>query len=160
MKGLCAAFSAALLGASLLVATAHAQETRGIITGRVTDSSDAVLPGALVTLAPAGGSAVTDPKGEYKLVGVPAGNYTINVNYVGFSVFQKDVKVPAGQAIRIDAILEVSGQSDSILVTAPRSRGEAEQINRERAADNIVSSRSTARSTEYAILVRMASCIL
>ena len=37
-----------------------------------------------------------------------------------------------------DAILEVSGQSDSVLVTAPRPRGEAEQINRERTADNIV----------------------
>jgi len=66
MKGLCASFSAALLGASLLVATAHAQEARGIIIGRVTDSSDAVLPGALVTLAAGGGSTVTHPKGEYK----------------------------------------------------------------------------------------------
>jgi outer membrane receptor protein involved in Fe transport len=138
MKGLYAVFSAALLAVSVLAGTVHAQEGKGIINGQVTDSSGAVLPGALVTLTPGVGSAVSDPRGEYKLLGVPAGDYTLNVNYVGFSMFQKAVKVPAGQAIRIDAILEVSGQSDSVLVTAPRSRGEAEQINRERAADNIV----------------------
>ncbi len=138
MKSICTAFSAALLCASIVGGILHAQESQGIITGRVTDSSDAVLQGALVSLAPKEGSTVTDRKGEYKLVGVPAGDYTVTVNYVGFSVFQKSVKVAPGQAIRIDAMLEVSGQSDRILVTAPRSRGEAEQINRERAADNIV----------------------
>jgi TonB-dependent receptor len=40
--------------------------------------------------------------------------------------------------VRVDPRLDVAGQSESILVTAERPRGEAGQINRERTADNIV----------------------
>ena len=40
--------------------------------------------------------------------------------------------------MRVDTKLEVAGQSESILVTAERPRGEVGQINRERTADNIV----------------------
>src|SRR5262249_37327808 len=44
----------------------------------------------------------------------------------------------AGEPTRVDLKLDVAGQSESILVTAERPRGEAGQINRERTADNIV----------------------
>src|SRR5262249_18234617 len=57
---------------------------------------------------------------------------------VGFSVFKKQANVASGQNVRVDAVLQVAVQSEQILVTAERPRGEAEQINRERTADNIV----------------------
>ena len=56
-------------------AALQAQTGRGSIAGRVTDSSNAVLPGATVTVAPGGAHTVTDASGEYAVLGVAPGEY-------------------------------------------------------------------------------------
>jgi TonB-dependent receptor len=117
---------------------ALAQSRSGSIQGRVTDSSHAVLPGALVTITPGGARAVTDASGDFAVMGLAPGEYTVTVNFVGFMEFSRTVTVTTGPAARIDSQLDVAGQSESILVSAARPRGEAEQINRARTADNIV----------------------
>jgi TonB-dependent receptor len=138
MKVSRAGLSAAILCLVLSAPIVLAEGATGSIKGRVMDSTGGVLPGAVVTLAPKGGNAVTDNQGEFTISGLEAGNYTVNVNYVGFSPFTKEVTLAAGQPARLDAKLDVAGQSSQILVTAARPRGEAEQINRQRTADNIV----------------------
>jgi len=63
----------------LFVASAHAAIT-GVISGTVTDSTGAVIPGATVTLTPQSGKALTavsGSDGNYAIRGVPAGNYSI-----------------------------------------------------------------------------------
>jgi TonB-dependent receptor len=119
-------------------ALAQTETGRGTIQGRVADSSNAVLQGARVTLTPGGAHAVTDAEGEYVIFGLVPGTYTMTVNFVGFRETSQTVTVVAGRPLRVDAKLDVAGQSESILVTADRPRGEAEQINRARTADNIV----------------------
>ena len=128
---------AVILGA-ILSAPVLADGVSGTIKGHVTDSAGGVLQGAMVMLVPKGGNAVTDKQGDYTIVGLTAGDYTVNVSYVGFSPFTKEVTVAAGQLQRVDATLAVAAQSEQILVRADRPRGEAAQINRERTADNIV----------------------
>src|SRR4029077_4105104 len=59
-------------------------------------------------------------------------------NYLGFTPFASTVNVTAGRTATLDAILEVAIKSEQVLVTAVRPRGEAEQINRQRTAENIV----------------------
>jgi TonB-dependent receptor len=119
-------------------APAFAQAARGTIQGHVTDSSNAVLQGASVTVTPGSAHAVTDVEGDYVIAGVAPGDYTITVSFVGFRETTRTVTVAAGQPVRADVRLDVGGQSESILVSAERPRGEAGQINRERTADNIV----------------------
>jgi TonB-dependent receptor len=130
----------ALGAVSLVVAPsiAAAQVGNGSIRGHITDSAGAVLQGAIVTLLPSGANTATDKQGDYVLVGLPAGHYTVNVSYVGFTAATKAIDVTSGTTLQVDLSLEVAGQSEQILVTADRARGEAEQINRERTADNIV----------------------
>ena len=118
--------------------TARAQNVTAVIRGRVTDPAGGVLQGAIVTLAPNGGNAVTDKQGTYSIIGLPPGSYAVQVHYVGFDAFTKTVDVAAGAAIQVDASLSVAGHSEEILVSSARPRGEAEDINRQRTADNIV----------------------
>jgi TonB-dependent receptor len=118
--------------------TASAQMSKGAIQGRASDSTGAVLQGASVIVTPGGAHAVTDAEGAYVIGGLAAGDYEVRVTFVGFKDFSTTVHVVAGQPTRIDPKLDVAGQSESILVTAERLRGEAGQINRERTADNIV----------------------
>jgi TonB-dependent receptor len=135
-------FIAVLCAIAILLVPAAArvlaQGSRASIYGRVTDSSNAVLQGATVTATPGGAHTVTSADGEFSIAGLAPGNYTVTVDFVGFLPFTRTVTVAEGQSARVDPRLDVAGQSEMILVTAARPHGEAEQINRERTADNIV----------------------
>ncbi|HEY2435064.1 MAG TPA: TonB-dependent receptor [Vicinamibacterales bacterium] len=127
-----------LLCLLIVPATARAQSGSASIRGRVTDTAGGVLQGAIVTLTPTAASAVTDTQGAYSIAGLPPGSYTVEVNYVGFTVFTKIVAVAVGAATQVDATLAVAGHNEEILVSSERPRGEALQINRQRTADNVV----------------------
>ena len=69
--------------------TAHAQVQTGSITGTVTDTSNAVLPGVTVTLTGErliGGDAVqvTDASGTYRFDRLSPGSYTVKFELQGF----------------------------------------------------------------------------
>ena len=115
-----------------------AQTTRGSIAGHVTDALGGVLQGATVVLTPKVGKAATDSHGDYTIVDLPPGDYTVSVKYVGFSDYTTKITVESGKAVHVDVKLDVAAQSSEILVTDERPKGEAEQINRQRTADNIV----------------------
>src|SRR5215831_17073137 len=90
-------FSALFLLIGLLLGTATAQVDRGSIAGTVKDSTNAVLPGALVELQQKGPSAVSDGQGKFLLTNLQPGSYTLTVSYVGFAPLQVTVTVAAGQ---------------------------------------------------------------
>jgi TonB-dependent receptor len=76
--------------------------------------------------------------GQFLIKDLDPGSYTVSVSYVGFATFSQTVNVVAGQTANLDAKLAVSSQNLQVLVTAERPAAEAEAINRERAADNII----------------------
>ena len=115
-----------------------AQERRVSMTGRVTDASQGVLPGARVELQPGENSAVSDGHGEFTLTNIVPGKYTLTVSYVGFEPYSKDVNVTGEGAQHLDVILQVATQSEMVTVRGERERGEVEAINIERTADNII----------------------
>src|SRR5215470_16277434 len=95
-----------------------AQVVKGSIQGRVTDSTGAVLQGASVIVTPGGARAATTTEGDFAIPGLMTGT--------------------AGETMRVNVKLDVAGKTEEILVAAERARGEAEQVNRERTADNII----------------------
>jgi outer membrane receptor protein involved in Fe transport len=128
----------AILASLLLNVSTPAQSEKGAISGKVTDSQGAVLQGAEIVLEPVGAHAVSDEQGRFFINNVPVGHYTVNVTYVGFAALVKEVDVSTGQPFAVDAKMELSSVNTQVLVTAERAAGEAEAINRERSADNIV----------------------
>ncbi len=108
----------ALVGSSAL----RAQVT-GAITGRVTDSSGAIVSGAKVTATNIGNnfmqSAVSDGSGEYHLPALAPGTYSVSIVATGFQTFTTtaiDVKV--NDQLRIDASLTVGGVEQNVSVQA------------------------------------------
>src|SRR4030095_10107441 len=76
----------------LLPSAAHAQAA---ITGVVTDSSGAVLPGASVeaaspVLIERVRSVVTDATGRYRIVDLRPGTYTVTVTLTGFTTVKRE----------------------------------------------------------------------
>jgi len=119
-------------------AAAFSQSGRATVSGRITDSAGGVLQGARVQLEPGPILATTDAQGEFTLTGMVPGTYTISVSYVGLESFSGSIEAKAGVVVRADEVLKVGGVSQEIVVTAERAAGEAEAVNRERSADNIV----------------------
>jgi TonB-dependent receptor len=115
-----------------------AQVRKGTITGNITDNSGGVLKGAQISLEPSSVNVVSDVQGQFFVNDLDPGSYTLTISYVGFAPFTKTVDVAAGQSVSVDAKLQLQGQNLSILVTAPRLSAEAEAVNIERTADNIV----------------------
>ena len=127
-----------LLGVALFPELLCAQNDKGSVAGHVTDSSGGSLQGAEIELQPTGRIVASNQQGTYFLNNLSPGTYTITVTYVGFSLFTKVVNVVAGHVATVDVKMEVNSQRDSIVVTAERVSGEAEAINREKTADNIL----------------------
>jgi TonB-dependent receptor len=121
----------------LLQPTSANAQGAGKISGVVTDTSGAILPGARVEVQN-GPSAVSDSQGQFAIANLAPGSYTLVVSYVGFVPFQTSVTVAAGQTAHVSAILNVASESQSVIVTAERAHGEAESINEEKVADNIL----------------------
>src|SRR5215470_13633848 len=91
------------------------QERKGTITGRVTDSSHDVLPGARVELQPKGHTVATDNQGQFTMSDVPPGGYKITVSYVGFAPFETAVRVTAGEVARVEVVLAVRTVTEEMI---------------------------------------------
>ena len=105
------------------VQQAQAQEFRGRINGVVTDESGAVLPGVTVTAtSPAliqPQVAATGEDGNYRLIALPPGLYTISFEMSGFqSVKQENVRVVIGQTLSVDIKLAVATLQEALTVKA------------------------------------------
>jgi hypothetical protein len=117
--------SAAAAGLAVLLATtpalAQGRQT-AVLTGTVTSSDAATVPGATVTITSTAlqgvQTAVTDDNGVYVLRGVPPGRYTVSVELSGLSTFTRELDVPLGQTVTVDAVLQIAGLSEAVTVAA------------------------------------------
>jgi hypothetical protein len=117
---------------------AHAQ-TFGTVAGTVSDETGGRLPGASITLTPAGSTAflgtVTDGTGSYRLENVPAGPAELIFRLINFSTVRRDIVVVAGQTLTANASMLVATSAD-IVITAPRTFRNLAEI--ENPAENLV----------------------
>lgn len=92
------------------------------LTGRVTDSSGAVVPGASVkAINTATGVAymgATGPSGIYKILYIPVGTYSITVTAKGFkTVTHSHIIVTNNQTVRSNYVLQVGAIATKVTVT-------------------------------------------
>ncbi|HUJ14679.1 MAG TPA: TonB-dependent receptor [Thermoanaerobaculia bacterium] len=96
----------------------------GTISGRVIDSTNAVLPGVTVEATPVHGGAaviaVTGADGTYVL-GVPSGTYDVEFHLINFATtVRRGVEAGAGQKAAADATLFLSASAE-VVVTAKQT---------------------------------------
>ncbi|MBK5290140.1 MAG: TonB-dependent receptor [Acidobacteriia bacterium] len=122
MKNACS-IGLLLLFAGAGAPTADAQVLYGSIVGNVTDSSQAVIAAATVTIANAETNltrkTVTSDTGAYNFTNTPSGTYSLTVTKEGFTTFtQSHVVVTINTISRVDAHLNVGAVSESVTVSA------------------------------------------
>ena len=114
-----------LVVAAVLVAASatFAQETRGKITGRVTDTSKAVIPGATVTVTDMArgttATAVTNEQGLYLVNYLLPGTYKVEIELQGFKKHvQQNVQLQISETRDLNVVLEVGAMEESVSVVA------------------------------------------
>ncbi len=119
---------AGLLGVVVLLALpAGAQVPTGTVTGKVVDAQGGAVPGVLVTAesdaAQGSRTAQSDVNGSFKLGFLPAGLYQFSYTLDGFANATQEVRVNAGQSLRVDDVhLELATVSEEIVVTGSLER--------------------------------------
>jgi hypothetical protein len=102
---------------------AHAQTIRPSVTGVVTDSSGAVLPGVTVeVMSPAliekVRSTVTDASGSFRIIELEAGTYTVTFTLPGFSPVKREgLELSGSLMATVNTELRVGGVEETITVT-------------------------------------------
>jgi hypothetical protein len=100
--------------------SAWAQVTTGNITGTISDSTGAVLPGVAVTAVCSATnltrSTVTDAQGGYSLPELPVCLYVVRSELQGFKATARDVQVAVNNVATVDFKLEVGAQSETVNV--------------------------------------------
>ncbi|MGC1436803.1 MAG: TonB-dependent receptor [Terriglobales bacterium] len=103
----------------------------GSISGLVTDSTGAVIPGATVvatdTQTGVKTTVTTDAKGFYSLPALPVGTYDLQVSQIGFKTYtETGLVINANSALRVDATLSVGTINEKIEVRTDAVHVEAE----------------------------------
>jgi hypothetical protein len=108
-----------LVGGVLL----QAQSDRGIIGGRITDSSGATIPGANVvavhTATNVEYATTSADTGDFTIPALPAGSYRLRVTRDGFKTSVRDnIALAASGEVRIAVTLEIGALTESVQVSA------------------------------------------
>jgi hypothetical protein len=107
----------------LTAASAAAQQDAATVTGEVTDPTGAVVPGATVTVTNLGTgialTTVTNDSGLYSLPGLRPGDYTLVIEFQGFSKFARTgITLQVAQVVRLDARLQTGNLTEAVEVSA------------------------------------------
>src|SRR5437867_7032717 len=108
----------------LLVPIAGHAQGLGTIAGVVKDASGAVLPGVSVEVASPAliertRTAVTNESGQYTVVSLPPGTYSVTFTLPGFSVTKREgIEMLANFTAQVNAEMKVGAVAETVEVTA------------------------------------------
>ena len=118
----------------LLPASVFAQAT---VTGTVRDASGGVLPGVTVeasspALIEKVRTAVTDATGQYRIVDLRAGTYTLSFSLTGFNTVRREnIELSGSQTLTIPVELRVGGIQETITVSGETPVVDVQSTRRE-----------------------------
>jgi hypothetical protein len=137
-------------------------QTSGSIAGRVSDPTQAALPGTTISLknieTGSERTTVTTGVGDYTFSEVPVGVYTISASHAGFKISSSNnVEVQVQQSIRLDFSLQVGDISQSIEIQASGALLQADNATLGTVIDNAAVTEIPLNGRNYLGLVALAS---
>jgi hypothetical protein len=124
MKNIFVRFALVGLLFGLAIVNVSSQITTGSISGTVSDSTGAVVPGASVSIKGQSGqrySATTNEEGVYTVPGVTAGTptYTVSVSATNFKTsIVQNVKVDVATPATVNVVLQAGKIEETVVITS------------------------------------------
>jgi hypothetical protein len=119
----------------LLLARAVAGDVAGVVSD---PGSTSFLSGASVIVVETSRAVSTDSEGRFRLTGLPAGNYTLDVQYLGYEGKQVRVTVPETGEVKTDIMLDAGVVQMGALVVEGYREGRSRALQQKRTQANIL----------------------
>lgn len=104
------------------------------LAGRITDAQGGAVGQAQVRLLQPNGQAaaggLSGTTGDYRLTGIPAGDYVLIVERDQFRSATLNLRIAAGQAVKRDVKLDVAGVNQSVVVTAAAAAQTLDEVSK------------------------------
>jgi hypothetical protein len=144
----------------LLIAPALAS-AQGSITGAARDTSGAVLPGVTVEASSAAliektRAVITDGTGQYRIVDLRPGTYTVTFTLTGFTTVKREaVELTGSFTATVNAEMRVGAVTETITVSGETPLVDVQSTTREHVVDHsVIDTIPTGRlPTQLAILI-------
>jgi TonB-dependent receptor len=129
----------ALISIILFFAVPASAQGTGSIAGRVYDADTGrSLQGAVVRVRGTTALDTTDSNGRFVISPVPAGEATIDIEYVGLAATEQAVNVTAGSSATVMVAMDTGVVELEMLVVRAAAMGQALAINQQKTALGIV----------------------
>jgi iron complex outermembrane receptor protein len=111
----------------LISVTTHAQTT-GSVGGTISTSDGDPAEFVNVSLKGTGKGAVADKNGNYLIINIAPGSYTLEASFVGLEIQQQTIEIKAGEKVRLDFTLkENSQQLQEVVISGTRDSYKADR---------------------------------
>src|SRR5258708_32493902 len=132
------------------VAVAQTSSIKGVITDSKTGEK---LVGANVHIAGTELGSSTDVNGAYSIAGIKPGNYKVNVKYIGYTLYAKQITLAPNQELALNISIVSSAELLKNVDVVGRLATETEAASRsnEKNSDNlknVVSAQAIAKSPD------------
>src|SRR5215813_3493913 len=102
------------------------------VSGAVSDSSGAAIPGAAVKITQTETqltrSTVSDPQGRYVFPNLPVGPYQLEIDANGFKSYrQAGIVLQVGNNVQVNVVMQIGSMSERVEVTAAASMVETKE---------------------------------
>lgn len=120
------------------------QAQTGAIKGNIADETGIYVPGAEVMIPKINKGTTTDFDGNFTLVEIPEGTYTLVVKYMGYEDLNKEVTVTSNQTLDVDLVLNSSTTTlETVQLLGGGLSAQARALNAQKNRPNITNIVST-----------------
>ncbi|SIS40672.1 TonB-dependent receptor [Zobellia uliginosa] len=110
----------------------------GNVEGTISDENGINVPGANIIISELKKGAISDFDGRFSLVGIPAGNYTLNITYLGYADIAQEVEVKERETASVSIFITPKTlELDGVEVTGFGLGSQARALNTQRTNMNI-----------------------
>lgn len=114
-------FNKLFLTMLILLATPIAMSAQFSIKGQITDAADnQTLPAAHLSLDGNFKTAVSDLQGNFSMVNIKEGTYTLRVSYLGYEAYNQEIKLSDNIDVKI-ALKQKAIMEDEVVIMATRA---------------------------------------
>ncbi len=122
----------------LFCASIYFYAQTGTVSGNINDDSRIALPGAKITLMPGNIYTTSDDHGNFVFLNVPAGKYTMKIDYIGYGSNEYQVAVESDKNTRQNILFARKETTiQEVVVAGSALKNQARALNKQKSNANI-----------------------